>query len=102
MKSPKKRVKPPRPDQKQLILTGARKAQTSLMKVIDKLEQDHYCVDVLQQALAVQGLWKSVIRRIFAEHLETCFRDALEKGDEQKRAQVIKEVIRVMELAERS
>ena len=88
--------------EKQKILVAARKAQTHLSRVIDMLQNGDYCIDVLQQALAVQGLLKGVIRRIFGEHMRTCFTEALCHGSKRKQEEVIKEITRVMELAERS
>jgi DNA-binding FrmR family transcriptional regulator len=87
--------------EKRKILTAARKAQTHLAKVVEMLERDQYCIDVLQQALAVQGLWKATIRQIFANHMKTCFHDAMKRGKGKDQDRVIAEVIRVMELAER-
>lgn len=89
-------------EHKRRILVGARKAWSSLAKVIEMLESDVYCIDTLQQALAVQGLWKSVIKRIFAQHLRTCFSDAIRSGNRADQERVVAEVIRVMELAERT
>jgi DNA-binding FrmR family transcriptional regulator len=51
--------------------------------------------------LAVQGLWKATIRQIFANHMKTCFHDAMKRGKGKDQDRVIAEVIRVMELAER-
>ena len=85
---------------KRQVLANARKAQTQLANVVRMLEDDHYCIDVLQQALAVQGLWKGVIRRIFSNHMNTCFSTAMTDG-KQERQQALDEVIRVMELADR-
>ncbi len=88
--------------EKRQILAGARKAQTHLTKVVAMLEDDVYCVDVLQQALAVQGLWRGVIRRVFAKHLRTCFQDAMRKGSPKDQERVVNEILRVMELSDRS
>ncbi len=82
------------------VLANARKAQTQLANVVRMLEEDHYCIDVLQQALAVQGLWKGVIRKIFSNHMNTCFSTAMMEGSKE-RDKALEEVIRVMELAER-
>lgn len=90
------------PPSKQSALTAAKKAQTHLTKVVAMLERDAYCIDVLQQALAVQGLWKGMIRRIFENHLQTCFSDAVCHGNKSRQTKAIQEVIRVMELADRS
>lgn len=88
-------------DYKRSVLASARKAQTHLTNVVHMLEKDEYCIDVLQQALAVQGLWKGVIRKVFEHHLQTCFSGKM-SGTERERTQAIKELTRVMELAERT
>ncbi|MCE9586438.1 metal-sensing transcriptional repressor [Candidatus Uhrbacteria bacterium] len=85
---------------KRQVLANARKAQTQLANVVRMLEDDCYCIDVLQQALAVQGLWKGVIRRIFSNHMSTCFSTAMADG-KRERKQALDEVIRVMELSDR-
>lgn len=87
-------------DSKRQVLANARKAQTQLANVVRMLEEDHYCIDVLQQALAVQGLWKGVIRRIFSNHMNTCFSTVMADGNKERR-RALDEVIRVMELADR-
>jgi DNA-binding FrmR family transcriptional regulator len=87
-------------DSKRQVLANARKAQTQLANVVRMLEDDHYCIDVLQQALAVQGLWKGVIRRIFSNHMNTCFTTAMSEGTKE-RHKAMEEVMRVMELADR-
>lgn len=89
------------PVAKRQALINARKAQTQLANVIRMLEGDEYCIDVLQQALAVQGLWKGVIRRVFNNHMATCFNTALGKT-EREREKALEEVMRVMQLADRS
>jgi len=88
--------------EKQKALIAARKAQTLLAKVVAMLEDDHYCIDVLQQALAVQGLWKGVIRNVFANHLHGCFGQTLATGDRQAQEKMVAEIVRVMGLAERT
>lgn len=86
---------------KRQVLANARKAQTQLANVIRMMEDDRYCIDVLQQALAVQGLWKGVIRKVFSNHMATCFSDAMRDGG-RERDQALAEVVRVMELADRT
>jgi len=85
---------------KRQVLANARKAQTQLANVVRMLEEDRYCIDVLQQALAVQGLWKGVIQRIFSNHMSTCFATSMNEGTRERR-EALDEVIRVMELANR-
>jgi len=46
-------------DNKKKILIGFKKANTSLAKIIEMVENDHYCIDVMQQNLAVIGFLRS-------------------------------------------
>lgn len=89
-------------ERKRQILVGARKAHSSMAKVIRMLEEDRYCIEVMQQSLAVQGLWKKTIYRIFSEHLRTCFAEALRSGTDVDRERVLEEVIQVLECSRRS
>ena len=93
---------PLREDKRSSILSGAKKVQSQMGHVVKMLEEGRYCPEVLQQALAVQGLWKGIIRRIFINHLKTCFVDAMTKGTAAEQERVLHEVARVMELADRS
>jgi len=45
-------------NQKNLI--ALKKARTSLDKIITMIESDQYCINVIQQNLAVMGLLKGV------------------------------------------
>jgi len=70
--------------------------------VITMLEEGRYCPEVLQQALSVQGLWKGIIRRIFLNHLKTCFVKSMTNGSKAEQERTLLEVARVMELSDRS
>ena len=63
---------------KEKAIIGLRKANTLLSKVVKMAESDAYCVDLMQQNLAVIGLLRSAHRRIMENHLKTCFRSAME------------------------
>ena len=41
---------------KKKILINFKKANSHLSKVTSMVEQDHYCIDVMQQNLAIIGL----------------------------------------------
>jgi DNA-binding FrmR family transcriptional regulator len=83
-------------------LSLARKARSHLDKVIEMLERGEYCISILQQALAVQGLVKRLILDIFSNHLRSCFAEGMRKGSAQERERVLAEVEKVMQLSQRS
>jgi len=77
------------------ILTALKKAKSHLDKVITMVEDGEYCVDIMQQNLAVFGLLKSANARVLERHLETCFATAMRGADEKKKKKMIEEVLRI-------
>lgn len=69
---------------KQAVLTKLRKAQGMVNKVASMIEEDRYCIDVLQQSLAARGYLKAVDRLILEKHLNHCFRDGMSSDTEDK------------------
>lgn len=83
---------------KKKIITGLKKASGSLTKIINMVEEDHYCIDVMQQNLAVIGLLRSAHELLMSNHLDTCFRSALASKDEQKKQKMTAEILKVTKL----
>ena len=69
-----------------------------LKKVIKMVEEDKYCVDVLQQSLAVQNALKKVDSLILDQHLHKCVAEAMENGN-SKKEKSIKELLKVYQLS---
>ena len=46
-------------------------------KIIKMTEEDKYCVDIMQQNLAVLGLLRSAHQTLMENHLDTCFKKAM-------------------------
>lgn len=81
----------------QKIIVALKKAQSHLGNVIKMVEGKRYCIDILQQNLAVIGLLKSANGKILGKHLKSCFTDAIIKGSSKKKQKMIDEVIRINE-----
>ncbi len=77
------------------ISTALKKAQTHLGNVIGMAEENKYCVDILQQNLAVIGLLKSANNKILERHLNTCFTKAIRGTDKTKKQRMIKEILKI-------
>ena len=76
------------------ILHRMKIARGHLDKVIDMVENGHYCIDVIHQSIAVQAALREVDQVILKNHMQTCVADSIRKG---KSDEVIDEVLRVME-----
>lgn len=73
--------------------TGAKKALGQLKKVIEMIEDDAYCMDLLQQIRAVEGLLNSLSSNILESHLHTCGARAFSSDDEKQHKKIIGELI---------
>ncbi len=83
---------------KQKTLINFRKAQSSIEKIIKMVEEEKYCIDIMQQNLAVLGLLKSAHQMLMENHLNTCFKSAMATKNERKKQEMIQEILRVTKL----
>ena len=88
--------------QKQHIDIALKKAKTTIEKIQKMLNDDIYCIDVLQQILAVQGLLRSSSERILTSHLSTCFAEGMSMNDDPKKEKLIKELMQVMKMSRKA
>lgn len=88
-------------ENKKLASTSLKKAQTHINKVLKMIEEDQYCIDVLQQILAVNGLIKSASEKILNDHLNHCFAEGMTTKDEKRREELVREVLSVVDLGRR-
>lgn len=80
-------------------LINLKKARSLLTKIIKMVEEDKYCVDVMQQNLAVIGILKSFHQMILDAHLKSCFSQAMKHGSEEKKDQMIEEILKVTKIS---
>ncbi len=81
------------------VLISLKKARSHLDKVIAMLEKDTYCIDVMQQNLAVIGLLKSADFKLLESHLSSCFKVAMRTNNTAKQRRMTKEILKVVKLA---
>ncbi|MGI8420520.1 MAG: metal-sensitive transcriptional regulator [Candidatus Levyibacteriota bacterium] len=67
-------------DTEERILHRLKIARGHLNKVISMVEEDTYCIDVLQQMQAVQSGLKETGNLLLENHLKSCVSDAIKKG----------------------
>ena len=85
--------------QKQKTLINFKKSHSLLAKIIKMIEEDKYCIDVMQQNLAVIGLLKSAHQMLMENHLNSCFSHAIKSKDVKKEQEMIEEILKVTKLA---
>lgn len=80
-------------------LTNLRKASSLLSKIIKMAEEDKYCVDIMQQNLAVIGLLKSSNQMLLEGHLNHCFKAAMNSKNLKQQKTMIDEVLQLNKLS---
>jgi CsoR family transcriptional regulator, copper-sensing transcriptional repressor len=84
---------------RQKTMIALKKAQSLLGKILSMVEHDAYCIDVMQQNLAVIGLLKSVHQQLLEGHLRSCFMKAMESGSTTVKQRMIDEILKVTKIA---
>ena len=83
---------------KQKTLINFKKAHSLLAKMIEMLEKNEYCIDIMQQNLAAIGLLRSAHEMLMENHLNSCFKTAMASKNEKKKQQMTEEILKVTKL----
>jgi len=79
-------------------LISFKKAKGHIEKIIKMVEGGEYCIDIMQQNLAVIGLLKSAHQMLMEGHLNSCFKSAMETGSPAKKQKMTEEILQVSKL----
>jgi len=86
-------------NQQEKATIAVKKAASLLKKIQQMMEEKAYCIDIMQQNLAVIGLLKSAHQSLMENHLDHCVKTALDTGSSAKKQQMIDEILRVSKIA---
>jgi len=85
-------------DYKHKTLINFKKAQSLLGRMIKMVEEDQYCIDIMQQNLAAIGLLRKAHQMLMEGHLNSCFKAAMDSKDNKKKQAMIDEILKVTHL----
>ena len=81
------------------VLQRLKSADGHLRGVIRMVEEDAYCIDVIQQIQAVQAALNKINANILEEHLNSCVITAIRGENPGERERVLREIAEVYEKA---
>jgi len=84
--------------QKAKALINFKKTKSLLEKIIEMIEADQYCINVMQQNLAAIGLLRSAHEMLMEGHLNSCFKLAMNTKNGKKKQEMTEEILRVTKL----
>lgn len=82
-------------------LIAIKKAQTLLGKIHTMLEEKKYCIDIIQQNLAIIGLLKSMNLNLLEGHVNHCVKNAIKANDDERVSEMMDELMLVMKTAQK-
>ena len=63
-----------------------KKARGQIDGILKMVEADRYCMDIFQQLMAAEDIWKKAYQEILTAHLKSCVTGA--KTDEEREEKV--------------
>jgi len=79
-------------------LINFKKAASTINRIVEMIESEKYCIDIMQQNLAAIGLLKSANQMLMENHLNTCFKSAMKTKDEKRKEAMVDEILKVVKL----
>jgi hypothetical protein NreA len=83
---------------KQDVIIALKKAKSHIETIITMLDKGEYCVDIMQQNLAVIGLLKSAHSKLMENHLHTCFMHGMNSDNTKRKEAMIDEINALMRM----
>ncbi len=87
------------PEIKQDVVRRLKTVQGHVAGLSRMVEEDKYCIDVLDQVVAVQRSLDQVALKVLDGHLNTCVKEALSGGAPEDKDRIIQELLTVYKKA---
>ena len=84
-------------DSKQDLVRRLKSVEGHIRGIERMVEEDAYCVDVVNQILAVQRALKKVSALVLDQHLHSCVTHAIRGNDDAAKERVLGELMEVFE-----
>jgi len=89
-------------DGKEDILKRLKSVEGHVRGIQRMIEDDAYCIDVVNQIVAIQRALKKVSARVLDQHLHSCVTEAVRGEDVRSRERVLTELMQVFEATGKS
>ncbi len=92
-----KRAAPSDATSKDKIVARLKSIEGHVRSIVDMVERDTYCIDVLQQTRAVTSAVTKVEALLLERHLQHCVQTAVRSDDKKERERVLRELAEVFD-----
>lgn len=84
-------------DQKSEIINRLKSIEGHVRGVARMVDEDAYCIDVIQQTQAIKRALDKVNHMVLSNHLDTCVTTAIRGDDPSDRERVLNELMEVFD-----
>jgi CsoR family transcriptional regulator, copper-sensing transcriptional repressor len=81
------------------ILNRLSRVEGQVRGIAKMVEDDRYCIDILNQMAAIKAALAKVEGRLLQNHLEHCIEDSIIAGDKKEQRRKAAELIELLERA---
>jgi len=85
---------------KEKVTVAMKKAYSHTAKVLKMIEGNKYCIDVIQQNLAIIGLLRSANTALLEGHINNCVKNAVLGKDSGRLDEMMAELLKVLKVAQ--
>ena len=82
--------------EKQKLIARLKKAEGQVRGVSKMIQEDRYCIDILQQTQALRSAISRIEDAILKDHAATCVEDAIRAGDQREQRKKFGELVDLM------
>lgn len=82
---------------KEAILKRLSRLAGQVQGVSRMVQEDRYCVDVLNQTAAIRSALRAVERLVIEDHARNCMEEAIVAGDHERQRIMFQEMVRLLE-----
>ena len=78
------------------LLTRLRRIEGQVRGVARMVEEERYCIDILNQTMAIKAALGRVEQEVLKDHAAHCIRQAVESGDAKNQAKKFAELVELI------
>ncbi len=82
--------------EKQSVINRLRRIEGQVKGITKMVEEERYCIDILNQTAAIASALKNVENIVMENHLNTCVAEAMRTNDEEVKREKSAEVMDVI------
>ena len=82
--------------EQEAIIKRLNRIEGQVRGVSRMVEEERYCIDILQQMQAIKSAFAKVEDAILKDHSATCIESAIESGDEKEQRKKFTELVDLM------